>query len=400
MQRKINYSKSGSSQFVYELPGNKEDSDLFVSFRKVNKRKIDLLKSCKLILSDPSLNDMTESNLIYLDTITNKQTQTLKKQTKFLLAPILPKLKEQSIKYILLFPSVLEVYTKKYGTLEGLNQIGIEFKELGYNNTKLVEKLLSQRNQLAKYYEKLGFKSYDPCPGFIQVKDNDENEDNWQLKIPVIDRIQYGIPKDITFENGIEFIQYIHPDSKKLNVLKLPSQYWMIAKVDDVYKILFTECIKERITKFKEMGVRDLSNINEKISLLKLKIETIDKQNKLINQLHQQIDILSLDNFNVEFKKLNQMIDLNKLEIDELKEYMVDLEFSKDLTDLIEFGQKLSSSSNDGLAKCLNMTKEFEDKDIWILNGGSSTGYYLNLSNNYKKLYLKYKTKYLNSKNN
>ena len=379
MQMKINYSR------VVHL-------NLCMNYLEIN-----LLKSCKFISSDLSLNDMTESNLIYLDTITNKQNQTLKKQTKFLLAPILPKLKEQSIKYILLFPSVSEVYIKKYGYLEGLNQIGIEFKELGCDNKKLVKKLLSQRKQLAKYYEKLGFKSYDPCPGFIPVKDNDENQDNWQLKIPVIDRISYGIPKDLTFENSSEFIQYTHPDSRELNLVKLPSQYWMIAKVDDVYKILFTECIKERITKFKEMGVKGLSNINEKMSLLKLKIE---KQNKLINELHQQIDILSLDNFNIEFKKLNQMIDLNKLEIDQLKEYMTDLEFSKDLTDLIEFGQKLSSVSSDGLTKCLNMTKEFEDKDIWILNGGSSIGYYLNSSNNYKKLYLKYKTKYLNSKNN
>ena len=53
-----------------------------------------------------------------------------------------------------------------------------------------------------------------------------------------------------------------------------------------------------------------------------------------------------------------------------------------------------------GLVKCLNMAKEFEDRDIWILNGGSNSGFYINSAYTYKKLYLKYKTKYLHSKNN
>ena len=96
-----------------------------------------------------------------------------------------------------------------------------------------------------------------------------------------------------------------------------------------------------------------------------------------------------MDNFNVEFNKLNEIIDSNKADIEQLKE-------------LMSFGQQLASGtiSTDGLAKCLSMVKEFEDKDVWLLNGGSSAGFYLNVSNNYKKLYLKYKTKYLHSKHN
>jgi hypothetical protein len=105
-----------------------------------------------------------------------------------------------------------------------------------------------------------------------------------------------------------------------------------------------------------------------------------------------------VDNFNVEFNKLNEIIDSNKADIEQLKELMIDT----DLENLMSFGQQLASGtiSTDGLAKCLSMVKEFEDKDVWLLNGGSSAGFYLNLSNNYKKLYLKYKTKYLHSKHN
>jgi hypothetical protein len=387
MSRKINYLKDGSSQFVYQLPAdNAEKSDLFVSFREVHEDKIVLLKSCELISKDESLNNMIESNTIYLDTVTNKRRNVLKNQTRFLLAPILPKLKEQGIKYVLLFPSVMEAYVKEYGWDEGLKQVGKEFKKSACSNEKLIEKLLGQRRKLAEYYERLGFKSYDPCPGFMS--------DDWQLSSNEM-KTMMNMPIDIIYENSFELIRYENPENGEIISQKLPSQYWMIAKVDDLYKILFTECIKERIKKFKELGAKVFTDLIVKISSLKSKVE-------LVNQIQQQIDLLSVDNFNVEFCKLNQMIEQNKLEIEKLKECMIDEDFFKDLKDLMKFGQKLASGSvsDDGLAKCLNMAKEFEDKDIWILNGGSNTGYYLNSSNNYKRLYLKYKTKYLSSKNN
>lgn len=81
-------------EYVYEIPSmDPEVSNLFVSLKKPEDEFIELLKSCESIKSDPELQDMTLYNTIYLDTITNKHTE-YKKQTKFLLAPILPKLKE------------------------------------------------------------------------------------------------------------------------------------------------------------------------------------------------------------------------------------------------------------------------------------------------------------------
>ena len=115
MQRKINYIKVDSSQYVYEQPASSpEESDIFVSFREVDKSKFDLIKSCSLIANDLELSDMTQANTIYLDTVTNKRRKILKNQTKFLLAPILHKLKEQDIKYVLLYPSIMEAYFKEY----------------------------------------------------------------------------------------------------------------------------------------------------------------------------------------------------------------------------------------------------------------------------------------------
>lgn len=391
MQRKINYIKVDSSQYVYEQPASSpEESDIFVSFREVDKSKFDLIKSCSLIANDLELSDMTQANTIYLDTVTNKRRKILKNQTKFLLAPILHKLKEQDIKYVLLYPSIMEAYFKEYSFERGLEEVGQEFKRVGYSNEALVEKLLEQRRNLARYYEKLGFKSYDPCPGF--------KPDDWQI-IDNDSKTMMNFPLDITYENSFELIRYTHPDSKQRITLKIPSQYWMIAKVDDLYKILFTECIKERIIKFKELGVRVFSDVNEKI---KSNIDLLESQIKLIKELNQQIDVIQLDNFNVEFPKLNHMINTNKTEIEQLKESMIDADFSKDLDDLIIFGQQLSSGTitMNGLVKCLNMAKEFEDRDIWILNGGSNSGFYINSAYTYKKLYLKYKTKYLHSKNN
>ena len=114
MQRKIEYNKIGDVEYVSEIPAPSPDkSNLYVSFKKINDI-FELLKTCPLISTDPDLADMSLSNTHYLDTITNKHT-LYKKQTKFLLAPILPKLKESGIKYVVLFPSIMEAYGKKYG---------------------------------------------------------------------------------------------------------------------------------------------------------------------------------------------------------------------------------------------------------------------------------------------
>jgi len=187
---------------------------------------------------------MNLDNTIYLDTITNKNT-LLKKQTKFLLAPYLLKLKEKNIKYIVLFPSIMEKYTKQYGSYDGLKIIYDDFITSGGNKEKFITQLVEQRKQLGtKVYEPLGFKSYDLCPGFL--------EDNWRL-----DPSMMVVPPDTTYHNAEEIVTMINKDTNDITQLLIPTQYWMIAKVDEIHKKLLIECLKGHMEKIKQIILID-----------------------------------------------------------------------------------------------------------------------------------------------
>ena len=367
MSRKIEYINTGANQFVYEIPSQSPDkSKLYVSFKKIDDI-FDLLRSCDLISSDNDLDDMSLSNTIYLDTITNKH-KIYKKQTRFLLAPILPKLKESGIKYVVLFPSIMEGYMIEHGYPSAFAKIGEEFKETGYNEEAFMVKLLERRKALAtKVYEPLGFKSYDTCPGYLP--------DSWELN-PDLNGGTYGLNKNQSYEK----ITMIDDRNGELKYLLIPSQYWMIAKVQDLHKKLLSECFNEQIKKSKETGFKIIE-------------ETKQGSNKIFEKIDTLIKSINIINFTNTVKEIHELIRLNKEEISKI---FIDSEF----TDLMNYAREIESGeiSANSLTKCLNMVKESEDKEQWILKGGSATGFYINQISEYKNLYYKYKTKYLQTK--
>ncbi len=376
MSRKIEYLKTGAIEYVYEIPSaGPESSGLFVSFKKIDDI-FDLLKSCNLIAEDPELQDMTITNTIYLDTITNKTPH--KKQTKFLLAPILPKLEELGMKYVVLFPSILEAYTKAYGSTEGLKVVGSEYKKMNYNKEQFMNKLLQQRRDLAtKVYEPLGFKSYDPCPGFLP----NNPADAWQ----------YEYYRGLKYTNSNEKITYYDERTGNNEVMLIPSQYWMIAKVKDIHRILLSDCLSEQLKQSKQAGIK-FSN------------EKKDYVTQVINQITELVSQINVENFADSVKQINTLIHANKTDLTKL---FIDPNFTQNVTELLQYANEIQTNtiSSKSLTKCLRMIKESEELEQWTLSGGSVSsffnGKYLKISQEqeiYKIKYQKYKTKYLNLK--
>jgi len=386
MSRKISYLLENSSQYVCENTGTSitrgseiEKTNLFVSFRAMEEEKLKLIKSCPAVQADPSIRDMTIENSIYLDTITNKTLH--KKQTKFLLAPILPKLHERGIEYIALSPSILEFYTKKYPHPQYKNVLGDEFEKDGYDKDKFMERMLKQRHDLAtKVYEPVGFKSYVPCPGYL----DDLMFSYYKSEYP-----------GLTINHSFEYLQLLNNKTGEDFIIQIPSHYWMIAKLSDIYKKLLKECLTARVEKFKELG----SSITE------LDGES-DEINGVIEQIKKLIDESTIDNFRESYGQIKRILD-ERLKTKLISSGIIDADFIKDMELLLDIGGQLESDeiTQDGLTTCLSMIKEAEDKEEWIMRGGSITGFYLNKLNHenreinkYKKLYQKYKIKYLASK--
>lgn len=387
MSRKIAYKLNGVSQFVYEntdLPPspspNPESSKLFTSFRKMEEDKFKLIKSCDKVQEDNSISDMNIENTIYLDTISNKTG--IKKQTKFLLAPILPKLNQLGIKYVVLFPSIVELYTKTYGYAKCSEILGKEFEAEGYDKNKFVCKLLKNRSDLAtKVYEPIGFKSYVPCPGYLEGD---------SILLYIINMIP-----DLTINDSFEYLQLIDNRYGEQIMIKIPNHYWMIAKVVDIYKILLNECLADRIIKFKKLGscIRVIDGATMEI-------------NDIVRELKKLIDELSIDNLLASCGKIKEIFD-KESNFKLISSLTIDKYFVNNMELLLNIAGQLGSEEirPDGLTTCLNMIKEIEDEEEWILRGGSITGFYLNKLNSenaeinkYKKLYQKYKIKYLASK--
>jgi hypothetical protein len=169
----------------------------------------------------------------------------------------------------------------------------------------------------------------------------------------------------------------------------------MIAKLSDIYKKLLKECLTARVEKFKELG----SSITE------LDGES-DEINGVIEQIKKLIDESTIDNFRESYGQIKRILD-ERLKTKLISSGIIDADFIKDMELLLDIGGQLESDeiTQDGLTTCLSMIKEAEDKEEWIMRGGSITGFYLNKLNHenreinkYKKLYQKYKIKYLASK--
>lgn len=269
----------------------------------------------------------------------------------------------------------MEAYTKKYGTFNAFKKIGEDFKTNEYNEKVFMKKLLDQRKTLAKkVYEPLGFKSYDPCPGFLSSA--------WQIENPEMSGYTHGLNKTCANER----ITYYDDRISNTKIMLIPSQYWMIAKVQDLHKILLSDCLDEQIKKSKEIGIQSNASIKQKLEIYTSKL----------NQLDNLIKSVTLDNFDDKMGQINELVELNKKELSEI---LVDSDFTKNFTDLITYAKEIKSGniSTNSLTKCLNMVKESEEKEEWILKGGTIMGFYANQASNYKKLYSKYKSKYLQS---
>jgi hypothetical protein len=119
--------------------------------------------------------------------------------------------------------------------------------------------------------------------------------------------------------------------------------------------------------------------------------------NQHVSQIAGLITNINLDNFKDSMNQIESLVETNKLH---LEEHLNSVNFIQNLKDLIEYANEIEANtiSSNSLTKCLNMVKESEELDAWTLRGGSPAGFYANQSNQFKKLYLKYKTKYLNLK--
>jgi hypothetical protein len=121
-------------------------------------------------------------------------------------------------------------------------------------------------------------------------------------------------------------------------------------------------------------------------------------ENDIKEQSDLHTDFIHIDNLlkNITYETFIKNITTIK---ELLNKYNIN-EYDNKINNLIKYYNEIQSDNitDDSLTTCLNMVKEANDKDTWVLNGGSIVGFYMNQKSQYKKLYNKYKTKYLQTK--